>query len=529
MAPVESFPMTTSTLSAQGLRLWAERATSELHARRAEINQLNVFPVPDADTGSNMAYTMQEALRAVDGLAEDEHESVSAVAGALATGAVKGARGNSGMVLSQVLRGLAQSAAIGRIDGAAVQEALRMGLSFVTKAINDPVEGTVITVLRAASVAADLVDPADLTEVLKAAASAAATALAHTPSQLAVLREAGVVDAGGQGLVILIDAMRDQVVGLRSPVATNTHCGDSAPEPAAGGSCLEVMFLLGGIAGRLEEVRTQLRAFGDSFVMAEVPGEDAATVHIHTTVAGPLIEAAFRLGQVSDLRLEVLPEYTVDAPARVVMVMTPPGDLAALYQEAGAHTVVKDADRSVLDVVSQARKSGAGEVIFLPNGMLSKQELVSIERSSLAQEQTMTIVPTGCHVKGLAALAVHDSSQPLAVDSYAMAEAASAMRVLRGEPAGSARLTPAGACSRTDILLYAGTEVIAVADNLVAAVAIAIDNLLTSGGEQVTILSNELIEVTAVYEQLGAVTAQGVDIEVFHTPGLESLVEIGVE
>ena len=216
-------------LDGPGLYRWVRRAVGELTARRAEINALNVFPVPDADTGSNMAHTMEAALKEVEALAADELFDVAKVSAAMATGSVRGARGNSGVVLSQVLRGLAQSAAQGNLDGKSIQQALNMGNSFVVRAINEPVEGTVITVLRAAAIAANQASSTSLVDVLGAATKAAQVALDNTPSQLAVLREAGVVDAGAKGLVVLLDSLFHEVCNKPSSHVAPLAVADDAP------------------------------------------------------------------------------------------------------------------------------------------------------------------------------------------------------------------------------------------------------------------------------------------------------------
>lgn len=175
---------------------WARRCATELERRRVEINNLNVFPVPDADTGSNMSHTMAAAVAEADALSPGA--SARDVASALAVGSMRGARGNSGVVLSQVMRGVAQSVSDERLTGAVVAQALAAGVEFVDRAIADPVEGTVITVLRAAAAAAREAEAGgDLSSVATAARDAAREALARTPSQLPALRDAGVVDAGG--------------------------------------------------------------------------------------------------------------------------------------------------------------------------------------------------------------------------------------------------------------------------------------------------------------------------------------------
>ena len=155
-------------LDGPALHRWLTRAVAELVARRAEINKLNVFPVPDADTGSNMAHTMEAALAEVNNLPAAHQCDITKLTAAIAVGAVKGARGNSGMVLSQVLRGLAQSAVSDRITGRTVQQALTTANKFVHHAIIEPVEGTVVTVLRAAAIAANQAPTDSLIDVLTA-------------------------------------------------------------------------------------------------------------------------------------------------------------------------------------------------------------------------------------------------------------------------------------------------------------------------------------------------------------------------
>jgi len=218
-------------LDGPALHRWLTRAVAELVARRAEINKLNVFPVPDADTGSNMAHTMEAALAEVNNLPAAHQRDITKLTAAIAVGAVKGARGNSGMVLSQVLRGLAQSAVSDRITGRTVQQALTTANKFVHHAIIEPVEGTVVTVLRAAAIAANQAPTDSLIDVLTAATTAAAIALANTPSQLAVLRDAGVVDAGAQGLVLLLETMLDEVSG--GTIETSTNPSFQPPKPKA--------------------------------------------------------------------------------------------------------------------------------------------------------------------------------------------------------------------------------------------------------------------------------------------------------
>lgn len=622
-----------TTLTGADLLSWAESATKEIVARRAEINALNVFPVPDADTGSNMAHTMEAALTqarsqatkqlSVESLAdaiEDDMASLRArdVATALSVGAVRGARGNSGVVLSQVLRGLAQAAHEGTISGKSVTTALSAALAFVTRAISDPVEGTVITVLRAASIAAAQSGTEDLATVTRNATHAARIALAKTPSQLPALREAGVVDAGGQGLVILLETLLAEITGedvnipsmrmedhsahkaaeqafpqtgketgsaadSEQSSTTSVTVSSTAPDhvdqtsfasnefsiPGVGdfalgkpktamlekaenfptpecdvpdeqvaegdGPYLEVMYYIEG--ADIDALERAISPLGDCLVIARL-SDTNATVHIHSRQSGAVIEKSFGFGTVTDLRIEVLPDSSgAKAPhsgqKRLVIAVTPPGNLAELYREAGAVVITRasEAEDVVQQIVSEARQSGAQEIILLPNGLLDKEELASAERLSLAFEQSITLLPTMNLVRGLAAIAMHDPSQPLAVDTYAMAEAAAAMRVAQIVYAKKARLTQAGPCSKDDFLAQSGEETIVVGEDIMATVIAACRRLLDSTGERVTLLvdADLISEITQEKVRAGMPPHRDVDVVVYPADNLRCLVEIGVE
>ncbi|MCT1412110.1 DAK2 domain-containing protein [Corynebacterium sanguinis] len=472
---------------------WAQRSASELDRRRMEINQLNVFPVPDADTGSNMAHTMAEAVREAAKL--DESASMTEVAEALAVGSMRGARGNSGVVLSQVIRGVAQSVGRGEVTGDVVAQALSSGVDFVDRAIADPVEGTVVTVLRAAADAAHDAQGQPLDTVVEAAAVAAREALERTPSQLAALRDAGVVDAGGTGLVILLDELLAEVTGEEAreapvPVAEEGH---GAP------AYLEIMFMFSGPVDELE--RTLVDAGGDSLLIARA-SDTEAKVHVHSVNAGALIEASFALGEVSDLRLEVLPEIENPAPTdRLIVAITPPGSLAQLYSEAGATTIAPEGDEAAtveaaLAAVAEARPR---EVIFLPNGLMSDVGVASVKAASETVEH-FTALPTVRLVTGIAALAVHDAALDMDVAAETMAEAAEEMRTAVVEHASGAPED---------------------------AVAEACAHLLEGGGELISVLYDP-VEIPSLDHDLLSTTL-GAEVRIYPADSLGAIAEIGVE
>ncbi|AKK10977.1 DAK2 domain-containing protein [Corynebacterium uterequi] len=506
-------------LDGRGLFGWARRAADQLATRRAEINALNVFPVPDADTGSNLAHTIASAVDEAAGLPENLWDDFTTVAQALARGAIRGARGNSGVVLSQILRGVAEAETDDGFDGAALAESLRIAVSLIDAAIVDPVEGTVVTVVRATAVAATEAAASDssLDYVLAAAVAAARTALSNTPSQLEALRTAGVVDAGGAGFVVLLEALATQV-GAELGDSERYSAGAPDLTLAAGTDPeLEVMFLFTADGAAIDALETEFTGRGTSLLIARGDGE--ATVHIHTHVAGAVIERAFALGAVSDLRIEVLPGLPhVDRPERVLVALTPPGSVATLYRTVGAQVVEVDATTMsstdiVGSVLTEIRRSRAGEVILLPNGMLRRRELVAVDNATHAFDQAITLVPTRRVVSGIAALALHEPKEPLATAAYTMMEAAAAMRT---------------ATVAEDLTVRAEGNTW-TSDTLLAAVTSASRRLLDGGGELVTLITAEALAA----EQLDALEHElGVDVVHYDGTGLTSaglLAEIGVE
>ena len=340
-------------IDGSALLSWVRRCVGVLERRREEINQLNVFPVPDADTGSNMAATMKAALAAAEdaaapAIAEGRVPSVADVATAMAAGAVRGARGNSGTVLSQVLRAIAESAAEGGLGGGDVQRALDTAVRHVDAAIADPVEGTILTVLRQAAAAASTRPADDVAEVVSHAAEAARQALDRTPAQLAVLREAGVVDAGGAGLVLLLDALLDEVSGTApdEPARRGTPAALEGPE-------LEVMFLLELSDDVVDGFRDRMRQLGNSLIIAG-EGGDRHMVHVHSADAGAILEAALDYGRPSSIRIEVITE-TLTPPKRTVLAVAPAGPISDLFASAGAVPVspVGDVVSEILSAISR--------------------------------------------------------------------------------------------------------------------------------------------------------------------------------
>lgn len=511
----------TSAETIDGVRLlsWARRSAEDLGRHREEINSLNVFPVPDSDTGSNMAFTMAAAVREAEKCEPDA--SAEVIAEALAVGSIKGARGNSGVVLSQVLRGVAQAAAEGELDGSAVAAALSNAVAFVERAIAEPVEGTIITVLREAARAAEgaSISNSDLGDVTSAALTSAEDALANTPSQLAELREAGVVDAGGTGLVLLLKVLDAEVTGgsiddAEGNEAQYESAHDQADHSHGVAGWLEVLFMFEGPLDNLEAV---LATMGRSLVIARST-DSHGKVHIHTTEAGPVIERAFELGAVSDLRLEILPDasplHEARRVGRLIVAITPMGSLMDLYNRAGA-VAVAPGPNVVADVRREISASGAHEVIILPNGQLDPATLEEIEVAAEHESLAVTLLPTVRLVNGIAAVSVHDPRLPVDEAAAVMSEAAEEMAVADIVTTGEG------------VEVVARDTLVVRAETLTAALREAAAVMLDGGGELVTILVSPQdvanVDVEALEADLDA------EVVVYPADGLGSTGQLGVE
>ena len=284
-------------------------ATRWLEMNCEAINALNVFPVPDGDTGINMLFTMRAAMEEVE---KGKGQDASSVAGALAWGALMGARGNSGVILSQILRGFSNGVeGESAIDGNSLARGLRQATTAAYKGVSKPVEGTILTVIKDASEAAHKAseESDDLEDVLAAAVDEARKSVERTPSLLPVLREAGVVDAGGQGLLVILEgalkALRNEPL-VAPPQSQDTDAISRVSRAGAGveeqgyGYCAQ--FLIQGEGLDPESVRQEIDQRGNSTVV--VGAKDLIRVHTHTPQPEAVIAFAETLGTVTQVNVQ---------------------------------------------------------------------------------------------------------------------------------------------------------------------------------------------------------------------------------
>lgn len=511
-------------LTAADTRRWAVVARAAFAARRAEIDALNVFPVPDGDTGTNLYLTFDAALDAVRtqheqrgilGEATLEQECTSLGQAMLLT-----ARGNSGVILSQLVRGFAEAieeSGAQTADGVLVAEALARASERAWKAVTHPVEGTILSVSRAAAEAAQGLT--SLGEVTEAALRGASAALALTPTQLPALEAAGVVDAGGAGYVLLLEALARVVHedgpalppgaaafgddgSLRRRPDWAAHGGGVHPTEgedaasladrlAAQGPAFEVMYLLTDSDDeRVETLKHTLDALGDSLLV--VGGPDVWNVHVHVDDAGAAVEAGIHAGRPYRVKVTHFGDQAQRPPASGVAVVAcaaGPG-LAAVFTDSGAQVVVSGPGRraSAGQLLEAARDAHALSVILLPN---DKDTVLAAEAAAAAAEQEgidISVVRSRTAVQGLAAMAVFDPTRPVQKNVAAMIGSASATRHGAVTVASKDALTSAGECRRGDVLGIVGGDVAVVGTDLLEVAREVVRRLLSSGGELVTVV-----------------------------------------
>ncbi|MBV8194616.1 MAG: DAK2 domain-containing protein [Candidatus Dormibacteraeota bacterium] len=453
-------------------------ALAWLEANQQEINDLNVYPVPDGDTGSNMYLTLRSAVE--EAQRAKQPDSVEAVMAAAAHGSLMGARGNSGVILSQIFRGFAQGVSgSSRIDVRGIARALNEASAVAYRAVMKPTEGTILTVVREAAESAGAAagETDDMRVVLNRVVRDAHAAVERTTDQLAVLREAGVVDAGGFGLAVIIEgfsqAVNESRPMLHEPAATPRRVSEPsvripgvAVEPAGTptgrrgaaaiaereegwGYCTE--FLISGENLDVDSIRHDLAALGGSALVVGDP--ELIRVHIHTTDPASLIGAASQKGRLSKLKVEDMSaqhhevleragaaeaaaaqggSQVPEAPPKPLGVVTvaPGAGFQEIFRSLGADAVVaggQTMNPSIEDLLNGVRAAHAESVIVLPN---NKNVILTAQKVNDVAECEVVVVPTRNLPQGISALLAFDPGADAASNSERMQGAAKTVRAV---------------------------------------------------------------------------------------------------
>jgi DAK2 domain fusion protein YloV len=492
-------------LDAADLRALMAGFADALKSHRAALNQLNVYPVPDGDTGTNMALTLESVVSDLAGV----DDTMADVCRALAHGSLMGARGNSGVILSQIIRGLSDVfASEEAIDGAVLARGLDAAATAAYGAVLRPVEGTILTVVRESAARAVACDDRSLLGVALAARDGAAEALASTPDLLPVLRDAGVVDAGGSGFVLFCDALLHAVDGRPVPEPAITSETEIVPltvgtRPSVADLRYEVMFFLHAEDAHVPRFKDAWMAVGDSIVV--VGGNGLYNCHIHTNDIGAAIEAGVDAGRPTKIRVTDLleeveeqqwvrdaavpPAANAEHVTTAVVTVGVGEGVVRMLRSLGAHEVVsggQSMNPSTADLVEAVNRVHAGGVVILPNN----KNIVPVALQAAKQvDVPVLVVPTRSVTEGLAALVAYDPEAPAEENVRAMESAAQA--VLSGEVTRAVRDAQTGAGEvRVGDHIGVGTEgVLSVADTVVGAATGLLAALLDESHEILTIIA----------------------------------------
>lgn len=427
------------SIDGQGLKAILAGGAAWLERQAAVINALNVFPVPDGDTGTNMSLTMRSTLGAV---ANSPEHHVGQIAAAMARGALMGARGNSGVILSQIIRGFAKAVEDEpMLDGAVLAKALAGATRTAYAGIAKPVEGTMLTVIRRAAEEAQSAAErtSDVEQVLAAATEAARIAVAETPNQLAVLKEAGVVDAGGQGVYVLLDgALRtlrgEQVPEVSGDLATVTVEALSGEQ--AYGYCTQ--FLIQGQNLDMAQLQRELEALGDSLIV--VGDETVVRVHLHTFDPGAALQIGTRAGILRQVSVENMQLQHEDwkqthlaalKPAPVaglsVVAVAAGEGFRELFRSLGAAQVItggQTMNPSAQDLLEAIEATPTTDVIILPN---NENIFLTAKQAASMTQRRVGIVPTRTLAQGVGAMLAIRVGEQFETNLEAMTAAAEAI------------------------------------------------------------------------------------------------------
>jgi len=479
-----------------------------LEAHKESINRLNVYPVPDGDTGTNMFLTVASVLEEMRPADLNDREAVCA---AMSHGSLMGARGNSGVILSQVLRGMSSGFAKAKdIDAEVLASALTEASVAADGAVMKPVEGTILTVVREVARAAQQAAETDsIVPTIEAALREGEAALERTPEQLSVLKEAGVVDAGGAGFLLLLHGILRVLDGRELPKPENAEgvpsvAVDTTKEVGVSENRYEVMYLLNAPDEDIDGFKNVWSSIGDSIVV--VGGDGLWNCHIHTDAIGEAIEAGIDIGRpqrirVTDLAEEVIEERWVreaaesakaeviqkqkEVPCAVVAV-SPAAGIGEIFHSLGVQELVlggQSMNPSTAELLDAVERAPAEQILILPNN----SNIVAVARAVDDQTpKSVVVVPTTSVPEGFASLLGYDPEVNAADNAEMMLEIAAGVEVGEVTQAVRSTSTSVGDVAEGDWIGLDSDGVCAIGDTLVEA---AINLLNEIVGDQSEILS----------------------------------------
>ncbi len=484
------------------------------------VNDLNVFPVPDGDTGTNMSMTMSAAEKA---LGEKDCPSAGAVCTAVASATLRGARGNSGVILSQIMRGLSAALAdCETIKEADFIAALSSASKTAYRAVMKPTEGTILTVIRRiAETMEELDSDADMLSLLEAVCKSGNAALDETPKMLPVLKSAGVVDAGGKGLMLIFEGMLlaartgEVVPKLASEPAPSAAPTITAEAPPEAGYCTEFLICKRDKGAQGEAFKKEILDKGVSILV--IDDVDIIKVHIHTDHPGQVLECALRFGMLTDIKIDNLREQQEARSEKAMkkhgIISVAAGDgVCALMQDMGADTIVSGGQTmnpSAEDILEAICALSAERIYILPN---NSNIVLTAEQAADMTDKEVVVIKTKTIPQGIAALMAFDPES--AVPEEAMADAAAMVET--GLLTNAVRDTEMEGLSihKDDFLGLCGGKIVAAGKDEAAVMDKMVESMVSEDTFAVTILYGEGVSEEEAKEYEEKIAGQWPDAEV---------------
>ena len=499
--------MALETLDSKNLANLMYCFRDALQDHKESLNSLNVYPVPDGDTGSNMVATLNSVVSEIESL--EENPELENIIEAISHGSLMGARGNSGVIISQILRGFVseiKSASRKTIDANLFSEALSAASSAAYEAVGNPVEGTILTVVRETAEAAEKAtsEESDLLPVAEIAREAAKHSLDSTPELLPVLARAGVVDAGGSGFLLMMDSLLHVIDDRSMPepevvtVSVDSLILDVHDETSNSGTRYEVMYFLEAPDDLIPDFKKAWSEIGDSIVV--VGGENIWNCHVHTNNIGAAVEAGISVGKPYEIRVTDLFEEVAENhhdhdfadPVGCSVIAVANGDgIGEIFRSLGATRIVKGGQSmnpSTADLLEAVEATASEQVIILPNN----SNIVAVaEQVDLQTSKTVRVVGTHTVTEGFASLLGYDPEATSDKNQTGMSQAS--QMVESGEITTAVResTTEIGEIKKGDFLGLQKGKVTVIAETIVEATKNLLKEMISDEHEIITLVTGE--------------------------------------
>lgn len=547
----------SNTIDALALKKAFIAGANNLDKNKDYINELNVFPVPDGDTGTNMTLTILSAVREVEAAPDD----MKSIAKAMSTGSLRGARGNSGVILSQLLRGFSKKVQDkSSIDVHDIADAFQKAVETAYKAVMKPKEGTILTVAKGVATKARDCADADMTleQFCDEVVAYGDEVLSHTPDMLPVLKEAGVVDSGGQGLMVVIKGAADCIMGRvtveleksQTPVNVNpvrARDDEISTADIKFGYCTEFIINLEKPYGDAEEddLKSFLESIGDSIVCVSL--DDIVKIHVHTNHPGQAFEKGLTLGYLTNMKID---NMRIEHHEKVVkqaereeaakqekerqdrlsrkeprkkygFITVSMGDgLKTLFDELGADCVIEGGQTmnpSTEDMLNAIDKVSADNIFILPNN--KNVVLAANQAATLCEDKNIIVLPTANAPQGISAMIAFDST--VDVDGNKRAMKSAIKNVRSGQVTYSVRDTSIDgkAIKEGDIMGIGDKGLVSVGDDIEQVTFDLIADAVDEDSEVISIYSGADVTDEAAQKLSSRVEEAYPDIDVQHYYG----------